>query len=222
MEDIGKVTHNEENPEGQKKKTRKRNRIPKKFRQSSKLSESSTEIAIEENELIVDDKKNDEASRNDKENLTTDGADSKISENEAVKKSSKKNRHKPHKSIGNKSEKNSETPTTDKKPRSRPPIEVRKREKEAVKTSLNSVSSKMEKTNEKSGGGRSKPRDKPENRNFPDYYRKEVIDHALENEVLIIGALRIHNKSYEEAFVSPPDGSGDISIQGNISFCFMM
>ena len=50
--------------------------------------------------------------------------------------------------------------------------------------------------------------------NFPEYYRDEVVCHALAKGVLITGVLRIHSKSFEEAYVSCPDGSEDISIIG--------
>ena len=43
---------------------------------------------------------------------------------------------------------------------------------------------------------------------------KEVVDHAGKNGVLISGTLRIHAKSFEEAYVSSPNGGTDFSIQG--------
>ena len=53
-----------------------------------------------------------------------------------------------------------------------------------------------------------------DNRQFPEYYMKEVVDHARKNGVLISGTLRIHAKSFEEAYVSSPNGGTDFSIQG--------
>ena len=53
-----------------------------------------------------------------------------------------------------------------------------------------------------------------DNRQFPEYYMKEVVDHARKNGVLISGTLRIHAKSFEEAYVSSPNGDTDFSIQG--------
>ena len=53
-----------------------------------------------------------------------------------------------------------------------------------------------------------------DNRQFPEYYMKEVVDHARNNGVLISGTLRIHAKSFEEAYVSSPNGGTDFSIQG--------
>lgn len=53
-----------------------------------------------------------------------------------------------------------------------------------------------------------------DNRQFPEYYMKEVVDHARKNGVLISGTLRIHAKSFEEAYVSSPNGGMDFSIQG--------
>jgi len=71
------------------------------------------------------------------------------------------------------------------------------------------------KTNEK-GSRRSNNSSKREvdNRKFPDHYIKEVVDHAMNNGVLISGTLRIHTKNFEEAYVSSPDGGTDFSIQG--------
>ena len=47
---------------------------------------------------------------------------------------------------------------------------------------------------------------------------KEVVDHARKNGVLISGTLRIHAKSFEEAYVSSPNGGTDFSIQGKLNF----
>lgn len=49
---------------------------------------------------------------------------------------------------------------------------------------------------------------------FPDYYIQDVVNHALANGVLISGNLRMQGKNYEEAYISSPDGSGDICILG--------
>ena len=43
-----------------------------------------------------------------------------------------------------------------------------------------------------------------------------MVDHAMNNGVLISGTLRIHTKNFEEAYVSSPDGGTDFSIQGKI------
>ena len=47
-------------------------------------------------------------------------------------------------------------------------------------------------------------RSEGENRNFSDYYRVEVVQHALEKGVIFSGTVRIHQKNYKEAYVSMP------------------
>ena len=48
---------------------------------------------------------------------------------------------------------------------------------------------------------------------FQEYWRSELVQHALDKGILISGNLRIHQKNYKEAYVSMNDGS-DICIQG--------
>ena len=47
-------------------------------------------------------------------------------------------------------------------------------------------------------------RSEGENRNFSDYYRVEVVQHALQKGVIFSGTVRIHQKNYKEAYVSMP------------------
>ena len=48
---------------------------------------------------------------------------------------------------------------------------------------------------------------------FQEYWRPELVQHALDKGILISGTLRIHQKNYKEAYVSTKDGS-DVCIQG--------
>lgn len=202
-----------------KKKRRQKQRPPKKYRLAQKQNESSQNAQAPpgENEetakstspvddsnqeaiQIQDSNKNDESKptrrgkRSGKKAKTPNSSENNVPEeavNEA-KKSPKKNKKKVKASSHEGSAAN--VSESDKIPLSR----------------TSKKSPKKSARKDKLVGSENKQKDGK----FPEFYMPEVVEHALANGVLLSGTLRIHTKNFEEAYISAPNGSDDISIQG--------